>query len=252
MTQIEKAHAFKALHIPGAPLVLYNIWDAGSAQTLAKAGAAACATGSWSVAAAQGYADGEAMPLPFALQVVARITASVDLPVSIDFEGGYAVAPDDLSENVSALIRAGAIGLNFEDRVVGGEGMHAIAAQADRVRAVRAAAEREGVPLFINARTDVFLQSDPATQADHVAEAMDRAAAYKDAGADGFFIPGLSDFSSIEAIVAGTDLPVNVMMRGDLSNVSEVAKTGIARASFGPGSYIRAMEDLAGRVADIV
>ncbi len=252
MTQIEKAQAFKALHIPGAPLVLYNIWDAGSAQTLAKAGAAACATGSWSVAAAQGYADGEAMPLSFALEVVARITAIVDIPVSIDFEGGYAVDPDDVRENVGALVRAGAIGLNFEDRVVGGEGLHSIAVQADRLRAVRDAAEREGVPLFINARTDVFLQSDPATHADHVSEALERAAAYKDAGADGFFIPGLTDFSGIEAIVAGTDLPLNVMMRGNLNSVSEVAKTGIARASFGPGSYIQAMEDLTARFMNIV
>lgn len=245
--QQERAARFKALHVKGNPLVLYNIWDAGGARALQEAGAQAVATGSWSMAAAHGFADGEAIPLQFVLQIVERIAVSTDLPLTVDFEGGYAVEPDLVALNVRRVIQAGAIGINLEDRVVSGEGLYSVADQARRIEAVRRAAEQEGIGLFINARTDLFLGSDPSRHAGFVAEAIERQAAYKEAGADGFFVPGLTDPSLIKTVVDATSLPVNVMLFGDLSSVRSVAAMGAARASFGPGPYLAAMSDLKAR-----
>ena len=244
MTQVEKATAFAALHVPGAPVVLYNIWDAGSARSVAAAGAKAIATGSWSVAEAQGYADGEQLPLDTLLQVAERIVASTDLPVSVDFEGGYAVEPETLAQNTARLLGTGAIGINFEDQIVGGSGLHDIDTQVARIRAVRAAADAAGVSLFINARTDLFLKSKPDAHVDHIGEALERASAYADAGASGFFIPGLSDHELVARVCDQVSLPVNVMMRGKLASVSAVAALGVARASYGPGPFANAMQQV--------
>ncbi|MFT6090440.1 isocitrate lyase/PEP mutase family protein [Sulfitobacter sp.] len=247
MNQSEKADHFKSLHVKGDPLVLYNIWDAGGANMLSKAGAAAVATGSWSVAAAHGYDDGEAIPLAFVLQIVERIAQATDLPLTVDFEGGYSADPEQVAENTRKVIRAGAIGVNFEDQVVQGDGLYSISTQVARIKAMRQAAESEGVPLFINARTDLFLGTDPAAHPAQVAEAIDRAAAYAEAGADGYFVPRLSDLALIDQIVGQVSLPVNVMMMGDLASIKEVASAGVARASFGPGPYFTAMSDLTER-----
>jgi len=246
MSQSEKAERFKSLHVPGTPLVLYNIWDAGSARTVAEAGAAAIATGSWSVAAAQGYGDGEQLPLDLLLSIVGRIVEATSLPVSVDFEGGYADDPEAVAANVARVMAAGAIGINFEDQVVGGEGLYPIADQAARITAIRKATERAGVPLFINARTDLFLK----TKEGHdglVDEALARAHAYAEAGADGFFVPGLVDTTLIQAVCRDAPLPVNVLMIGPLTDVPAVAATGAARASFGPVPYRTAMGDLTAR-----
>ncbi|WP_231703997.1 isocitrate lyase/PEP mutase family protein [Cochlodiniinecator piscidefendens] len=196
--QLTKAKQFKALHVKGDPLVLYNIWDAGGAKALAEAGAKANATGSWSMAAAHGFDDGEDIPLDLVVQLVERITTTVDLPLTVDFEGGYAAAPGQITENVRRIIQAGAIGINFEDRIVQGEGFYTIQDQVERISSVRRAANEEGVDLFINARTDLFLGTDPSTHKALFDEAIEREAAYKDAGADGFFVPGLTDQTLIE------------------------------------------------------
>lgn len=246
--RIAKAQRFRSLHVSNDPIVLYNIWDAGSAVAVARGGAKAIATGSWSVAAAQGYADGEAMPLDEALAVVARIVQCVDLPVTVDFEGGYATDPATVTENVSRLLGLGVIGLNFEDQVLNGPGLHGIEDQADRLRAVRRAADDLGVPAFINARTDVFLKAAP--DVDHASlldEALAREAAYAEAGADGFFMPGLKDKALIRQLCEQMTLPVNVMMTSDLPEVREVASLGVARISFGPAPYRRAVSDLESR-----
>jgi 2-methylisocitrate lyase-like PEP mutase family enzyme len=172
MTQALKARQFADLHVKGDPLILYNIWDAGSAMAIADAGAKALATGSWSVAAAQGYQDGEAIPLDLLATIVARIAATVDLPLSVDFEGGYAEAPAAITENVRRLIAAGAIGVNFEDQRVGDTGLYDLGVQHRRAKAVRAAADQEAVPLVINARTDLFLKErEPGKHAALVPEA---------------------------------------------------------------------------------
>lgn len=192
--QIDKAAFFRSLHIPHDPLILYNIWDAGSAKAVAAAGAKAIATGSWSVAAAQGYQDGEEFPLSDALAMVARITRSVDAPVTVDFEGGYAADPETVGQNVRRLLALGVVGLNFEDQVVDGQGLYSIEDQVARLRAVREAADALGIPAFINARTDVFLKAESDMEpASLLNDALARAAAYAEAGADGFFVPELTD-----------------------------------------------------------
>lgn len=248
-TQAQKARTFAALHTPGDPVVIYNIWDAGGAAVLAEAGAKAVATGSWSVAAAHGYEDGEAIPLAFLLQIVDRIAASTDLPVSVDFEGAYATDPEGVASNTKGLIEAGAVGCNFEDRVVGGDGLHDIAAQTARIAAMREAAG--ALPFFINARTDLFLQADAADHSGLIDDALRRAEAYASAGASGFFIPGLTDPTLITRIVEATTLPVNAMMRGTLTSLADASAMNVARASFGPGPYLWASEDLKARFAGL-
>lgn len=239
-SQIDAARLFRSLHRPTEPIVLYNIWDAGSAVAVARAGARAIATGSWSVAAAQGHADGEEIALDAALAIAARIVANVDLPVTVDFEGGYASDPVSVGENVRRLLAVGAIGLNFEDQVVDGPGLHAVEDQVARLRAVRKAADDHGIPAFVNARTDVFLKAAP--DVDHaglVEEALAREAAYAEAGADGFFVPGLKDKALIRRICEEASLPVNIMVMGDPEEAREIAALGVARISLGPAPYMR-------------
>ena len=239
VSQTKKAKQFAALHVKGTPLILYNAWDAGSAKTIVDAGATAIATSSWSVASAQGYEDGEDLPLPLAEQIVERIAAAVDVPVTVDFEGGYSDDDRKLASNISKLLDLGIIGINFEDRVVKGRGLYDIDRQAKRIAAIRHAAERKGVPLFINARTDVFLGNSG-----DVDEALERAKAYASAGASGFFIPGLTEADHIRRIAEEATLPVNVMVMEGVPSNDKLAKLGVARVSYGPIPYIETMEAL--------
>jgi 2-methylisocitrate lyase-like PEP mutase family enzyme len=142
MNQSEKAGRFTELHVKGKPLLLYNAWDAGSAKAILAAGAQAIATSSWSVAEAQGYRDGEATPIGLAEQIVGRITATVDVPVTVDFEGGYSEDDDDLAGNIVRLLDLGVIGINFEDRVVKGAGLYEVDRQAKRIATIRETAEK--------------------------------------------------------------------------------------------------------------
>jgi 2-methylisocitrate lyase-like PEP mutase family enzyme len=243
MNQTEKAKRFAELHVKGKPLLLYNAWDAGSAKAILAAGAPAIATSSWSVAEAQGYRDGEGIPIVLAEQIVARIAATVDAPVTVDFEGGYSEDDGDLAENVSRLLDLGVIGINFEDRVVKGSGLYDIDRQARRIAAIRKAAEQKGVDLFINARTDVFFEhGEESAQA--VGEALERAKAYAAAGASGFFVPGLVDDALIGRICEGVSLPVNVMVMEGVPSNARLAELGVARISYGPIPSIRAMKVL--------
>jgi 2-methylisocitrate lyase-like PEP mutase family enzyme len=243
MNQNEKAKRFAELHVKGAPLLLYNAWDAGSAKSIVEAGAPAIATSSWAVAEAQGYRDGEAIPVEFVEQVVARIVATIDVPVTVDFEGGYSDEDDDLAGNVARLLDLGVIGINFEDRVVNGSGLYDIARQAERIAAIRETAEERGAGLFINARTDLFLGQD-RDAAQSIGEAFERAKAYADAGASGFFVPGLTDAPLIRRICEGAPLPVNVMVMNGVPPNDQLAKLGVARISYGAIPYIRAMSGL--------
>lgn len=241
-TQKERADEFARLHIKGEPLILFNIWDAGSAKAVADAGAKAIATGSWSVAAANGFDDGENVPLDVSITNLERIVAAVDVPVTLDFEGGYAADLRELQDNIRKVIDAGAVGINFEDQVVGGEELYSIEEQAGRIRAIREAAS---IPLFINARTDVFLKTYPAEQTeDQLDEVIRRAAAYAEAGASGLFAPGLRDTNFIKKLCDDSSMPVNIMVLPDTPPAKDLAALGVARISHGPGPYRQMMQAL--------
>lgn len=245
MNQADKAKAFEALHRKGTPVVLYNIWDAGTAKAVTEGGAKALATGSWSVAAAQGYADGQKLPMDVLIATARSIAASSDLPLSVDFEGAYSEEPDGVAANVAKVIDTGAIGINFEDQVVGGKGLHSPETQAAKISAIRAMADARGIPFFINARTDLFLaESDSSKHAALADEAIERGKAYAAAGARGFFVPGLADARLIEKICAASPLPVNIMMRAGVPDVKTLASLGVGRVSYGPGPYRAMMEKL--------
>ncbi len=244
MTRDEKLAAFGALHRKGSPLVLYNIWDAGSARAVAAAGAKAVATGSLSVAGAHGYPDGEAIPLDLLATAAERIAASVDLPLTVDFEGGYAPDPERLAVNGARIAAAGAVGVNFEDQVLGGDGLHAPEIQAGRIAALKRGAAAAGAPLWINARTDLFLKADAADHAGLLDQAVLRARTYADAGGSSFFAPGLSDPDLIRRLCDKVELPVNVMTRGDRAALDALAALGVGRISYGPFPWRQAMAAL--------
>jgi 2-methylisocitrate lyase-like PEP mutase family enzyme len=247
----DKASRFAKLHQPGKPLILVNIWDAGSARAVAKSGATAIATSSWAVAAAAGFDDGQVLSFEALLGATHSIAGAVDLPVTVDFEGGYADEPEALRDNAARLLDAPIVGCNFEDGQVGGAGLHPIADQAARVRAISETAVSLGRPLFVNARTDLFLASDPATHAGLIDEALRRVEAYAEAGASGFFVPGLADAALIERICRLSPLPVNVMVLDPAADLAALAALGVSRISFGPAPYLAVMQALTDLAAGI-
>jgi 2-methylisocitrate lyase-like PEP mutase family enzyme len=243
--QRQHADVFRSLHVPGKPLVIFNVWDAGSAKAVASAGAPAIGLGSWSVAAAQGYEDGERMPLDHVCANLARIVAAVELPVSIDFESGYGDAAAEVGRNIARIIEIGAVGCNLEDGLAPGDALREAADQARRIAAARKAAEAAGIPFFINARSDGFLQA-PVDGHDLglLRHALERGRAYADAGADGLFLPGLIDAALIERAVRESALPINIMKSAQAPSLGQLADLGVARVSHGPGPYRAMMKQL--------
>ncbi len=231
---------FAALHVPGNPVVLYNVWDAGSARAVAAAGAKALATGSHPVADANGWPDGEQVPIEFALANAERVVRSVELPVSVDFEGGYAVDPAIGAANVARLKQTGAIGCNFEDQVIGSEGLHPRTEQARRIAAIRDAV---GSDFFINARTDLLLKNTDADDA-LIGEVIDRGKAFADAGASGFFVPRIADPRHIERVVKAVPLPLNAIAFPGAPATAVWALAGVARISHGPFPHKALMKQL--------
>ena len=225
-----KFETFAALHVPGDPVVLYNIWDVGSALAVVRAGAKALATGSHPVADANGWPDGQQVPMEFAFANAKRIVDSVELPVTVDFEGAYSADPEEGGANVARLKQTGAVGCNFEDQVLGGEGLHPIGLQAKRVAAIRKAV---GDDFYINARTDLFLKTQTYDDA-LIDQVVERGKAFADAGASGFFVPRLSDPKQIERVVREVPLPLNVIAFPGAPDKSIWADAGVARISHGP------------------
>ncbi|MCP1849561.1 MULTISPECIES: isocitrate lyase/PEP mutase family protein [unclassified Bradyrhizobium] len=239
-TQQHYAEAFHALHRTGDPLVLFNAWDVATAKAIAKA-SPAVATSSGAVASALGYADGENAPLDIVEGLVSRMSASVPVPVSIDLEAGYGNTPDAAAHSAARILKAGAIGINIEDGLVGGKRQLVAPEQhAAKIRAVRDAAQELGVHLFINARTDPFLLKFGSPE-QCLNEAARRAEAYADAGADGIFVPGLTDLALIERLVQLTPLPVNIMVTQGVPEIGELARAGVRRVSLGPWPMMAAM-----------
>ena len=241
---MSKFEDFAKLHVAGDPLVLFNAWDAGSAASVAKSGAKAIATGSASVSMANGFGDGEDVPLELALANAARVVKAVELPVTIDFEGGYAESADGLAANGRRLAETGAIGCNFEDQIVGTDRLYDIANQVARIAALR---DGVGPQFFINARTDLFLKAAPETHDSALAEqAIERGKAYADAGVNGYFIPGLANLQLVELICTALSIPVNAMHLPNGPSRAQWASAGIARVSHGPFPYMAMQEWLTG------
>lgn len=235
-------HDFVRLHVPGQPLILFNVWDAGSAKAVARAGAKAIATSSASVAEANGLTDGQEVDMELAIANAKRIVGSVDLPVTIDFESGYASDAETVERNAALLTTTGAIGCNFEDQVVGTNQLYSIEEQSRRIAAVRSAV---GPDFFINARTDMFMKAPIDTHDEAMADqALQRARAYADAGANGFFVPLLADLKLLERMCANSPIPVNFMTFPGCPSNRDVAAIGVARISYGPFPFRDLMRDL--------
>ena len=242
-----KFDRFAALHVPGDPLVLYNIWDVGSALAVVAAGAKALATGSHPVGDASGYGDAHQVPLDYVFGNAARIMKAVDLPLSVDFEGAYSTDPDEGAANVARLKATGAVGCNFEDQVVGGEGIHPLDLQVRRIAAIRRAVSND---FFLNARTDLLIKAKAIDDA-LIGQAIERGKAFAEAGASGFFVPRIADPRHIERVVREVPLPLNAIAFPGAPPKADWAAAGVARISHGPFPHKALMAQLtqAARVA---
>ena len=236
-----KFETFAALHVPGHPVILYNIWDVGSALAVVKAGAKALATGSHPVGDASGFGDAQQVPIDFVFANARRIAEAVDpLPLTVDFEGAYSIDPRQAGDNVALLARTGAVGCNFEDQVIGGEGVHPLDQQCRRIQAIRGAV---GDAFFINARTDLFLKTQTHDDA-LIDQVIERGKAFADSGASGFFVPRLADSRQIERVVREVPVPLNVIAFPGAPAKSEWAAAGVARISHGPFPHRALMAQL--------
>src|SRR5882762_7088964 len=238
MTNLAKT--FHSLHEQNDILILPNVWDAGSAKVIEDAGAKAIVTSSAGVAWALGYPDGDILPPKMLADLTARIIVAITVPLSVDIEGGYSKNPKKVAENLKAIIDAGAVGINIED----GEGTPELLAK--KIEKARQAAERLGVDVFINARTDVYL-AEIGTPESRVGETIERAARYRDAGANGIFVPGLSEPADIQAMAPEVKMPLNVMAVPDLAPAKELKALGVSRLSSGTGIP----QTVWGRVAEL-
>ena len=233
----DKIDLFATLHVPGNPLTLYNIWDAGSAVAVEKAGASALATGSWGVAGAHGFKDGEDFPLELAIANLCHIVRVTELPVTIDLEAGYGETPEAVKLTVQTAADAGAAGINLEDKDPKTRQLFSIADAAERI----AAAGSTG--LFVNARTDVFILTLPeAHDRTVLVSVLERARAYADAGARGLFVPYLTDEALIARLCERSPLPVNILIHPDGPGHDRLAELGVARISHGHGPWAATMD----------
>lgn len=249
MTQSEKAGIFHNLHHDQQLLILPNIWEPLGAKILEDVGYPAIATASASVAWSHGLDDGERIALPQYLSLIRKIVNSVTLPVSVDFESGYADNLKKLADNVSALLDVGAVGINIEDTDKATGELYTKDAQCRRLAVIRDAAGKKGIQLFINARTDVNLRRKQGTSDEEVLQdCLERGLAYKSAGADGFYPITISDRKMLKAFVKNVGLPINVVAVPGIPSLKELEEIGVARLSLGPGFLriaLRAMQEVA-------
>lgn len=245
--QAEKAELLLRLHQNGAGLLLPNAWDIASARIVEAAGFPVIATTSGGIAFATGLPDGQRISRDEMLGVVARIAAAVQIPVTADVEAGYGSAPEAVAATIDAVIAAGAVGINLEDSQGRGNPLITVEAQAERIRAAREAADRAGIHVVINARTDTYLFQigEESTRFD---DTLRRARAYVAAGADCIFVPGVSDKALIQQLVAEIDAPVNILVGAGSPSLSELFALGVARVSLGSSIMTATM----GYIRDIV
>ena len=247
--QANAAQAFRAMHSGSEILLLPNVWDVASARVIEAAGFPAIATSSAGVAFSLGYPDGQKIPAQEMLSVVARIAKAVQVPVTADVESGYGNRPEDIARTARDVIAAGAVGMNLEDATHSADlPLRDPQLQAEMIGAVREAAKKSGVPLVLNARTDVYLLQvgDPAGRYD---EALRRLSAFRDAGADCVFVPGVRDATTIRRFVSDLQCPVNILAGPGSPSIPELRKLGVARVSLG-SSPMRASLGIVRRIAD--
>lgn len=239
--QAQKAEQFRQLHHGPQVLVLVNVWDVATARLVEQAGLRAIATSSAAVANSWGYPDGQRISRVNMLSVVERIARHVHLPVSADLEAGYGGTDEAVIELAYALIAAGAVGLNFEDATGNARNpLFTVEQQVERIQRLREVSNAIHVPVVINARTDVYLAQvgEPATRFEH---AVRRVNAYRQAGADCLFVPGVGDSVTIARLVKAVDGPLNILAGPNTPPVTELARLGVARVSFGSGPFRAAM-----------
>jgi 2-methylisocitrate lyase-like PEP mutase family enzyme len=247
--QKSKANAFRAMHHGPHPVLILNIWDVASARIVEEAGFPALATTSAGVAFSLGYPDGEQISRDEMLARVARIAKAVRVPVTADVEAGYGNQPEDAAQTARGVIEAGAIGMNFEDGTEDpAHPLVDLSLQLEKIHAIREAALKTGVLLVLNARTDVYLLQvgDPSKRYDEVVR---RLLAFRDAGAECVFAPGLRDAETIGRLVQDVKCPVNILAGPGFPSVPELEKLGVARVSLGSGP-MRATLGLVRRMAD--
>jgi 2-methylisocitrate lyase-like PEP mutase family enzyme len=248
LNQAEKAERFRKLHHGPHILALPNAWDAASARILEEIGYPAIATSSAAVAFSLGHPDGQRISRDEMLEVVSRIARAVRVPVTADMESGYGTTVKDMVETAKAVIAAGAIGMNLEDVTGDDESSHVeLTLQVEKIRAIHETASSAGVPLVLNARTDIYLMpiGEPGTRFERTVE---RLRAYRQAGADCLFAPGVSERDTIAKLVKAIGAPLNILVSADCPSLVELEKLGVARVSAG-SSMMRATLGLVRRIA---
>lgn len=237
----QKAEAFRKMHVEGDILLLPNVWDVASARIIESAGFPAIATSSAGIAFAQGFPDGQKIPAERMLAVIAEISKAVQVPVTADVEAGYGSKPEDAARTARRVIEAGAVGMNFEDATGDpARPLFDLEEQVERIRAIREQGKSLGVPLVVNARTDVYLLQIGEANTRY-GEALRRLSAYRDAGADCLFVPGLMDLATIRQFVADLKCPVNILAVPSSPSVAELKGAGVRRVSLGSGPMRAAM-----------
>jgi len=247
-TQAELVKQFLALHDGRKTLLLPNAWDVASARIFEEAGFPAIGTSSAGVAFALGYPDGQKISRGEMLAVVRRIAEAVGIPVTADMEAGYGVKPEEIAQTAREVIAAGAVGMNLEDSVDDRpDALANMSLQKEKIRAVVEASARAGVSFVLNARTDVFLAGIGAPET-RLARTIERLNAYRDAGAQCLFAPGVKDKETIAQLVKGVRGPLNILGTAGTPPVAELEKLGVARVSVGSGP-MRATLGLIARIA---
>jgi len=233
--QAKKSEVLRKLHAGPRILILPNAWDVISARIVEDAGFPAIATTSAGVAAVLGYPDGQRAPRSEMLEMVARMARAVSVPVTADMEAGYCTSPAEMAEMACEVVGAGAVGLNLEDVTGDNESSHVeLGLQMEKIAAVREASRMAGVPLVINARTDVYLMPIGAAET-RFERTVERLRAYRKAGADCVFAPGIRDRETIRRVVRAVDARLNILLQPGGPSVAELEKLGVARASIGSG-----------------
>ena len=225
-----------------------NIWDPLGAILLESLGYAAVATASASIAFSNGYPDGEKIPFKELLHIQRKIINSVTIPVTAEIESGYATNNAELKENIKMLLDIGIAGINFEDTNKDDKTIISIEAQCEKLSLIRNTASEMGVPLFINARTDVYLKANDLSDEEKLSETIRRGKAYTNSGADCFYPISLKKKEQIEIIIKEVGLPVNVLLLPEIPDFETLKIIGVARLSLGPGflkTSINAMKNIA-------